>query len=627
MKRLLKIIGIALASFILLVSISLFLFRIISPSYLIPYVIEKVEKETNGRYTLSVNSDSLKIRFISMNLHLGPTEFIRNTSVNTYAETPFLNQFDVHASFKSIHINALNMLSYVFSKKVLIEEISIVKPAIIIRKNRKYNQESSAQEQRKDSIPSQQSESVLADTLAWGEFKNAGGSILPHLNVKKFKIEDAHFSLYGGLASYPISEVNGLTFDLTGFQLRQQTDIDIEDVFVSIESASTLISKNTARLTVQGVKMNPESFHIDSVHFGHLVDKYAINGIKGFRASWLNIGVKDIDIDGLHPDMLINDSILIVDKTTIGKVYFNLFKDKEDPKINPAYKPLPSEIIRGIPLGLKIDSIEILDADLVIDMEAPMAVVPGQVRLNQTKVIITNITNIPRYLDENPMMDVSLSTLVMGQIPVSMDYKINIGSPEDQYWAKCKVDPFNATLLNGFLGSQFFIEFKSGHIDNFEFEFEGNNKVNLGKMDFEYTKLRVQKLKGYEDYISGKPKTGFLSVVGNVLIPNNRSKNNKKYKPGAIYYEKEFNRPMIHATIMSMLSGVLSSMGLSSRNMEKQQKKAAALDSTAVQKSEEAVLKQTQKIDTQKEEQEKKEAKKKEKETKKEEKKEKKNKN
>ena len=116
---------------------------------------------------------------------------IVSNSVKLPNSTQYQEDLDVQI-YLSIYRNYLkydnNMLSYVFSKKLLIEEISIVKPAIIIRKNREYNQESSAQEQRKDSIQAQQSESVLADTLAWGEFKNAGGSILPHLNVNKFKI-------------------------------------------------------------------------------------------------------------------------------------------------------------------------------------------------------------------------------------------------------------------------------------------------------------------------------------------------------------------------------------------------------------------------------------------------------
>lgn len=64
-----------------------------------------------------------------------------------------------------------------------------------------------------------------------------------------------------------------------------------------------------------------------------------------------------------------------------------------------------------------------------------------------------------------------------------------IDSREDQFRAHCKIQPFSASLLNGFIGSQYFIEFKSGYIDEFEFNFEGNNKANVGEMTFEYLRI------------------------------------------------------------------------------------------------------------------------------------------
>lgn len=627
MKRPIKIVGVFIASAFLFIVIALFLFRIFSPSYLIPYVIKKVEKETNGRYTLSVNSDSLQIRFISMTVRLGETEFKRNTSVNTYSNIKLLDQFDVGVRFESFNITALNVLRYVFSKKIVVDEINLINPVIDIRKNQSYNpalHREKDKEIKLDAYQASIADSALADTLAWAQFTETGGLILPHLVVKKFKIKDAHFSFYGGIASYPIHEVHGLTFDLTSFQLLRQQDFEIDDIFISIESVSSLISKNTARLTVNGIELHPSSFHVDSFYFKHITDKYKMNQLKGFRASWLDIGVKDISIEGLHPDKLINDSLIIVDKITIGQANLHLFKDKEEPKINSAYKPLPQEIIRNLPAGVKIDTIEIVNADLIIEMQAPKAKAPGDITLNQTRAITTNITNIPRFVEKDNIMEIQLSTKINNQVPVNMNYKFDLQSEEDAFWVTCKVEPFKASVLNRFLGSQFFLIIKTGHIDNMEFEFAGNNKANVGQMDFEYTKLKLQKLKGYDALIEGKPKTGFLSAVGNIIIPNNRSKNDKKYKPGAIYYEKEFNRPLIHGTIMSMLSGILSSMGITSRNIEKQQQKADALDDTAVQKSEETVIKQNEKLDKQKEDEKIKEAKKEEKQSKKEEKKEKK---
>ena len=211
------------------------------------------------------------------------------------------------------------------------------------------------------------------------------------------------------------------------------------------------------------------------------------------------------------------------------------------------------------------------------------------------------------------IMHIDMNSSILGQIPLSLSFQFDLTSEEDAYRAQCVVEPFDATLLNGFIGSQFFIEFRSGHIDAMNFSFEGNNKANIGEMDLEYTKLRVQKLQGHEKYMEGRPKTGFFASVGNMLIPTNRSKDQRNYKPGVIYYEKEYNRDLVHGTVMALLSGLLSSTGFASKNMEKMQKKAEALDEISTQKSAEKAQKQADKVDKKKESAEQKEAKKEEK--------------
>lgn len=619
MKRAFKITSIFIASVIVLATVALLLIKIYSPSYIIPYVIKKVEKETNGRYTLSINSDSLKIDFISMTARLGATKFQRDSTVMAYSNIPFLDKFDVDATFESFNIKALNLVRFLVSKRLVVDEISLIRPSVIIKKNSNYDPEKEQDAKKNNSgIHLHFNDTIFADTLSWQEFQTSGKMILPHLKVESFKITDANFQFFGDKVAYPIHEVNGLTFEVSGFHLLREKDFDIEELTVSVDSVSSLLDNNIARLQIQGLKLHPESFHIDSVHFNHIVSKDAINKIKGYRAAWLDIGVKNIDVEGLNPAMLISDSTLMINRASIGDFSLYLYKDKNEPLINPAYKPLPQESLRGLSAGLKIDTIEIVNAFMNIEMKAPHAEKPGNITMNQTSGLITNVTNIPKFLDKNPYILANLSTKIMNQIPVTLDYKLNVASAEDQHWASCKAAPFEASILNEFLGSQFLIEFKSGYIDNLEFEYEGNNKVNVGEMDFEFRNLKVQKAAGYDNYIEGKPKTGFISAVGNFLIPNNRSESDKNYKRASIYHEKQFNRPLIFGTIMSMLSGILSSTGLKTKNIEKDQKKADALTSSDDNKAEEAVIKETEKIEKEKERTEEKENKKEKKKEKKE---------
>lgn len=586
-----------ISGFLLFLAAAL-LIRIYSPSYFIPYLTEQVYKDTNGRYTLSINSDSIKVHLISMSLDLGYTEFKRDSAVEEYAGIAFLDKFDVHATFQSFEIRAFQIFTFLFRKRIILQSILLDQPSIIIRKNINYNPDEDLPV-KTDSLPLQSinydADSVLADTLVWEEFGQSRDAITPYIRINKFQIKKATFTFYDGRKKYPIQEVHGLDFNVLGFILDENDDIEVDDASVHIDSASSLVSKNIARLRVEGVYIHPDSVHLDELHFGHIVDPYRINRIKGFRASWLNIGLNDIDIQGLNPGKMISDSILNIDKTSIGKVNLYLFKDKEELVINPAYKALPSEQVRNIPMPLLVDTLEIEDGELVIDMEAPKANAPGRITLDHFHAQILNITNMENELAKNPMMQLHADFFVMDSAWINLDARFKIDSPEDQYWVNCHSRPFNVSILNGFLGSQFFIEFPEGNITNLGFEYEGNDKANVGTMDLEYNKLRVRKLKNYEQYIEGKPNTGFFAGVGNILIPRNRSQEQKSYKQAVIYYEKEYNRDFIHSTVMSLLSGVTSSLGFASKNLEKKQQKAGELDESSTQLSAEKAFQKAEK--------------------------------
>lgn len=591
-KKLLKLTGLLIALIFILMVTGALLFRIYSPQYFIPYVIEQVEEETNGRYTLAINSDSVRVRLLTMNLNLGYTEFKRDSSISHNSGIEFLDKFDVYVTFQSFDISAFHLINFILRNRINVDRVAIEQPDIVIRKNADYSSDDNIE--NTDSIArvsiDYEADSVLADTVAWEQFDALKDTFTPYIRVDSFLINNASFAFFDGRKSYPIQQVNGLDFNLIGFISDKHDDITVEDASISIDSASSLVSKNIARLSVKGVSIHPDSVHLDELHFKHIVDPYRINRIKGFRASWLDVALQNINIQGIHPGKLISDSVMNIDKTRIGFVNLYLFKDKEALVINPAHKALPSEQVRSIPMPVMVDTLIIDDGKIVIDMEAPQATKPGRLMIDDMNAQILNITNIPSELKKNSHMKFHVVCDIEDSIEVDLKVDFDIPSPEDNFFLSCDVQPFQAINLNGFLGSQFFIEFPKGRINYLHFEFEGNNKANVGTMDLEYQDLKVRKLQDYQKYMEGKPNTGFIAGIGNILIPVNRSRQTKGYKQAVVYYEKEYNRDFVHGTIMSLVSGVASSVGFASKNLDKKQQKASELDETSTQLSAEKVL-------------------------------------
>lgn len=604
-KRLLKF-GLGLLIFFGLMAITaVLLFSIYAPRYFLSFVQEEIQQDTNGRYILEVDSHFIKIHLSSMSFNLGMTEFKRDSTVDAYSGVELLDKFDVYAAFESFDIGAFELINFVRNQKINVREIALRQPTIIIRKNALYIPP------QKDDLPDltdstsmahldAESDSTFADSLAWNEFQKARNDFFPPVRVDDFTVENASFTFYGARKKYPMYMVRGLDFKLKDFILTEEGKRKMEHVSIRIDTASSLVSENIARLNLKDVYIQPDSMHIGGLHYGHIVGKSRLNEIKGFRASWLQVNAENIYLAGMDMVKMISDSVYIIDKAIVGDLRLYLYKDKHEPVINPEHKPLPAESIRSIPLAFQVNTLLVKNGFLTIDMLAPKAFEPGTITLNHFRAQILNITNIPESLAKDPVMELNAEFKVMDSAFVKVNSRFVLNSGEDAFNFEAAAKPFDITILNGFFGSQFYIEFASGTIDTLHFRFDGNNKANVGTMDFAYSKLRVRKLKDYETYLADKPNTGLLAGLGNMIMRNNLSLEHNHYKPGVVYYEKEYNRDFIHGAIMSLLSGATSSMGLTSKNLEKKQEEASHLDEEDTEKAAENALQNALKAEEEK---------------------------
>ena len=73
----------------------------------------------------------------------------------------------------------------------------------------------------------------------------------------------------------------------------------------------------------------------------------------------------------------------------------------------------------------------------------------------------SEMAEILEELKKDAVMKIHLNTRITNKVPLILDYRLDLTSEVDQFWVQCHVDPFEASVLNEFLGSQFFIEFKS----------------------------------------------------------------------------------------------------------------------------------------------------------------------
>jgi hypothetical protein len=585
----------------ILIGITLFMitamvaFQAFGVEYIRNLIIKQVEKDTNGRYELVL--DEFEFSFVGGYLYMGGVTFQRDTLVHTYSGEALLDKFNVYGEFNAIDVSAFKWLRLIFGGTIHVNELKLLNPLISIEKNRNYVMVEST---GSDSVATAISSVELADSNAMDELKEATREFFPPITVGNLSVLGGYFTFYDGLVDYPIQKIDGLSLVLSDVYYEDGSQVyDAEDLNFHLDSASTLVSQNMAKLSIEGLYISYDTFHINNLHYGHLVSPAAVNRIKGFRASWLNIDVNHINLQLLDFGKMVEENSLLISQMNIGSLYVHFFKHKQERRINPEFKPLPQELLQSIPFKFAMDRLNVRHASVLIEMQAPDATSSGILTIDSASLSVANATNIPSKMDSNPVMELNLTSKLMKEAPASLSFKFILNSPQMDYQTELNAGPMPAALLNGFLGSQFFIEFKSGYIDKIKLSYKGNNRANVGNMVFNYRNLRLSQLKNPELYMVDSPKRKFLSGVANMLIAKNNTPDMKKYHTGLVFYEREYNRDFMHGMIMSLLSGLMSSLGYGNQSEETVQRKLDALDGQSLQRSAKYAQDQADKVDAQ----------------------------
>lgn len=563
MKTLIKISGILILTVLLLGLLVPVIIQQYGPAYVQKRLAKKVRTVTKNRYRLSI--DSLVIDPWTVSLRLVRLRFDRDTLSDHLSGIHVLDEYDVRVTLDEFLVEDFDLLRLLKGGDLDLNRIRLSGPSIRIQKIINYEATQRA------------AEGIEADSSEFKVFSDSAARHIPVIEISSFSLENASFAFYDGKNENPELEVKGLSAGLSGFHSKNIYPVLSAAPYIKVDTLSMPASKGIARLSATGLTMNDTTLHLDNIHYRHVIAPHQINNIKGFRANWLDFKGHDLDIHGIDYRLAADDSVLALRHIELGEFSLLLFKDKADSRINPAYKALPSKLIRNIPIPFEIDTLQLSQGYLDIQMEAETGNRPGRLVISDINAHISPLTNLPERLALNPFLDLHIKARMMDRGPVDLQGRIQVDSPEDYYEMRVSVGAMPLNSLNHFLGSQFLFEFTSGELQNMQLEYTGNNRYTKGTMGLEYTNLKIRKLKNFKQFRATQPNNGFLLSLANWIIPNDRRRDQRSYKTGIVYYEKPLNRDIVHVLVQSMLSGVVSNFGFGPASIETVEKRAAKL--------------------------------------------------
>ncbi len=250
----------------------------------------------------------------------------------------------------------------------------------------------------------------------------------------------------------------------------------------------------------------------------------------------------------------------------LGQIDAAIFKDARKTP-NRQKRPMLQEMMYDYPAVLKVDSLFILDGEIVYEEHGAQSNQPGKVRFEDVQMQAYCITNDSVSANDTSMFEIIAKTFIMGKSEFRMHMKAELFDPENRFTFKGSASAMHAEDLNPIVEKNAYVFVNSGTVDNMYFNFSANNFNSTGTMVFLYHDLNLTlKNKNTDDTTAMKER--LLTILANMKVKDANPQPGQGIRTGEIYFERNTEKYMINYCFKSILSGILSSISNTKKKEE-----------------------------------------------------------
>lgn len=402
-------------------------------------------------------------------------------------------------------------------------------------------------------------------------------NIQPYLKaiaIEKFDFDHAHFEFSKHLpdttthiALSDLSvELKNLVIDSISYKDENKIYYT-DDIIVRIRDYSAILPDSLYKIETKeiGVSLAQSRLWIDTLLLTPRFNPFEFDNKKGYQAASVRLWSNHIALERFDILRLIEKRELKIGHAGIDSMYIEIFKDTELP-YDMVAKPLPQDILLNASLNIDIDTVELGDSYLLFQQHFPETRNLAYIEIENLKAEIFNASNDSLKRAENEKMRINTSMDLMGTGHIEADFTFPLNPVNGEYSFKGEMGRMTVAELNPYLEQAFPVKIKDGHVSSIRFNVNANNDFASGRIWAKYNSLKINI---YETDSLGRitDKRGFLSAVANGLLKRNNPRFGSIPKPGIVYYERLPNRPVVQYWILSLVSGLKSTVGLNSKEM------------------------------------------------------------
>ncbi|GGI26729.1 hypothetical protein [Pedobacter mendelii] len=457
-------------------------------------------------------------------------------------------------SLKKLVVKHFHPLTMYREHKLQIEEVLFDKPEVLM-----VNRQLDFNENRAPKLIKSPyafiSKSLKEFSINSILFKDASFKYI-NKNVAKptvFSIDDLNITLVDLL-------VDSTSFDdPTRIYLLKDVVINLKDYNYATPDKMYNIKLNKLDFRASTGRLRINKFALEPLY-----DEMKFGQVARYARDRFDILMNDISLNGINLPLYISKQELRAKEMAIANGFVAVFNNNSLPKREKESRigKFPHQLLQKLGAPILVDKIQLKDVDISYAIYNKESQQRGKISFEHTSGIISNATNIDKVKVISPIMEANLSTYLLGQGKLDIDFKFNLAANSGDFSYKGVLQNFNARVLNQITKPLGLVRINRGNVDNLKFNFKADDFGAKGTVDFSYFDLSVALMKNdpEKDHLV---KRGLISFLANALIINSENPGpDGKFVSATVNYERPQNTSFFSMIWKSLFIGIKHSVGI-----------------------------------------------------------------
>jgi hypothetical protein len=326
------------------------------------------------------------------------------------------------------------------------------------------------------------------------------------------------------------------------------------------EELITIASDSMYTYRASGVQYTGASndLRADNLWIHPNYNEYEFTSKSAFQVTRVDARFSNVFCHGFSGEGLLKSNNLICKLIEIEKLEIDAFRDQRK-EIEHVNKTTFQDLIYQYQGTIRVDTLSVLNGDVIYTVHAPEAAEPGKISFNNLHANISNISNDAIYKTDTAYLELHGDALIMDKGKLTVLLKARIFDPLNTFMLLGNLSGMDADQLNPILAKNAFTYAQSGKIDAMNFEFSANNERATGALTLLYHGLDFAvKNKQTNDTTAFRERA--ISYIVNWKVIDSNPPPGQKIRVGIIDYVRDPERFLFGYCFRSILTGIKTSL-------------------------------------------------------------------